>query len=71
MWLELRRTRGGGLGKPDRAPQRVGSGRARSAAQKGRKSQSGRWIAPRFLQQLPEAVFLIVAMESLRRPPDL
>ncbi|KAJ6865706.1 hypothetical protein NC652_037274 [Populus alba x Populus x berolinensis] len=69
--LKLRRTRGGGAGKRDRAPQRSGSCRARTAAQKCHKLRSGRRIAPRFLQQLPEAVFLIVAMESLRRPPDL
>ena len=40
-------------------------------AQKGHNLRSDRGIAPRFLQRLPEAVFFIAAMESLRRPPDL
>ena len=67
----LGRTLPRGSGMRERAPQRAGRSRARPAAQKGHNLRSDRWIAPRFFQRLPEAVFLIVAMESLRRPPDL
>jgi len=52
-------------------PERAGSRWARTPAQKGHNQRSDRWIAPRFLQELLEFDSLVVAMESLRRPPDL
>jgi hypothetical protein len=52
-------------------PERAGSRRARTPAQKGHNQRSDRRIAPRFLQELLESDSLVVAMESLRRPPDL
>ena len=59
------------LGSMTGTPKRAGPSRAGTPAQKGHNSRSNRRIAPRFLQELPKSDSLIVAMESLRRPPDL
>ena len=59
------------LGSMTGTPKQAGPNRGGTPAQKGHNSRSNRRIAPRFLQELPKSDSLIVAMESLRRPPDL
>ena len=59
------------LGSLTGTPKRAGRSRGGTPAQKGHNPRSDCRIAPRFLQELPESDSLIVAMESLRRPPVL
>jgi hypothetical protein len=58
-------------GSVTRTLEWAGSCPARTPVQNSHNPRSDHRIAPRFLQELPVFVSLIVAMESLCRPSDL